>query len=341
MEQTEKMDVCSDATPDAGKQFSRIGIAFVIGSAVIYGAQFLLSLLLKDWRSEWLADTNISLLLSAVTMYGIGMPIMYLLIKKVPAVAIPRHSMSVGKFLLALLMCYPIMYCSNLIGIVITSMIGLLKGSAVTNQVLNVVTDADMVVIFAYMVICAPIMEELIFRKLIVDRTARYGQKVAVVVSGIMFGLFHGNLNQFIYATLLGMFLAFMYVKTGNIKISIGIHMVINFMGGIISTLLLKAIHYEELMELTYNGAGVEELMQFYITYLPGWILYTLYILFIFAVVITGIVLLVVFRKRFVLDQGEVVLPKEKRFRTIFVNPGMLLFALFWIVMIIVQLFVG
>ena len=57
-----------------------------------------------------------------------------------------------------------------------------------------------MIVTFLYMVICAPILEEYIFRKLIVDRTVKYGQGVAVVLSGLMFGLFHGNLNQFAYA---------------------------------------------------------------------------------------------------------------------------------------------
>lgn len=181
-------------------------------------------------------------------------------------------------------------------------------------------------------------MEELIFRKLIVDRVARFGQGVAIVVSGVMFGLFHGNLSQFMYATVLGMFLAFLYVKTGNIKITIGIHMVINFMGGVVSTLLLKAIKYEELLELSSSG-DVNALMQFYMDNLPGWIAYMLYIVFIFAVVIAGIILLIVFRKRFKVETGEVAIPKGKRFMTVFVNLGMLAFCLFWIATIIVQLF--
>ena len=58
-------------------------------------------------------------------------------------------------------------------------------------------TESNMMVTFLYMVICAPILEEYIFRKLIVDRTVKYGQGVAIVLSGLMFGLFHGNLNQF------------------------------------------------------------------------------------------------------------------------------------------------
>ena len=328
-----------DTTQEARKQFSRIGLAFLVGSVVINVVHNLLSWVLKQWKPEWADNTNVSLLLSAISMYLIGMPLVVLMVKKMPTVAIPKRKMSIGKFLLALLMCYPIMYCSNLIGTLLTSVIGVLKGSAVNNQLLNVVSDTHMVVIILYMVIAAPIMEELVFRKLIVDRAVRYGQGVAIVVSGVMFGLFHGNLNQFMYAALLGMFLAFLYVKTGNIKITIGIHMIINFMGGVLSTLLLKAIHYEELMELVYGGGSPEALMQFYMDNLAGWIAYMVYALFILAVVITGIVLLIVFRKRFVVEPGEVVIPKGKRFRTIFLNLGMLLFCLFWIGMIIVQLF--
>lgn len=326
-----------DETKEAGKQFSRLGLAFVVGSVVISIANNLLTLALKYWKPEWAENTNINLLLSAIFMYLLGMPIVALIVKKMPTVDIPKKHISVGKFLLALIMCYPVMYCSNLIGTIITTIIGVLKGGAVNNQVLNVVTDANMLVIILYMVICAPIMEELIFRKLIVDRTVRYGQGVAIVVSGVMFGLFHGNLNQFVYATALGMFLAFLYVKTGNIKITIGIHMIINFFGGVVSTLLLKAIKYEELLELA-SGNNPEELMQFYMDNLMGWIAYMLYAFFIIAVVITGIVLLIVFRKRFKVEAGEVTIPKGKRFTTIFLNAGMILFALFWIVMIIIQL---
>lgn len=330
----------TDGTKEARKQFSRIGLYFFIGSVVITVVQFCLSLALGRWKPEWLADTNISLLLSVVSMYLTGMPLIAVLSKKLPAVKIPKRQLSVGKFLLALLMCYPIIYCGNLIGTLLTTVIGVLKGSGVNNQIANVVLDANIFVILLYMVICAPILEELVFRKLIIDRTVRYGQGVAIVVSGVMFGLFHGNLNQFAYAALMGMFLAFLYVKTGNVKITIGIHMVINFFGGVVSTLLLKAINYERLIELSMGGAAPEELMQYYMENLPGWIGYILYVIFILAVVITGIVLLIVYRKRFTLEAGEAAIPKNKRFQTIFLNFGMILFCLFWMGMIIWQLIV-
>lgn len=326
-----------DPIKEARRQFSRIGLYFFIGSIVIYVVQLCLVRALIRWKPEWAADTNISVLLSAASMYLTGMPLIAVLTKRLPAVTIPKQRVPVGKFFLALIMCYPLMYCGNLIGTLLTAVIGLLKGSAVNNQIVNVVMDANIFVILFYMVLCAPVLEELVFRKLLIDHTVRYGQGVAIVVSGVMFGLFHGNLNQFAYAALMGVFLAFLYVKTGNVRITIGIHMVINFFGGVVSTLLMKAIRYEELLELTMSGS-TEELMQYYMDNLPAWIGYILYVIFILVVAISGIVLLIVFRKRFTLEPTEAAIPKKKRFRTVFLNVGMILFCLFWIGNMIVQL---
>jgi len=230
------------------------------------------------------------------------------------------------------------MYCSNFVGVIITTVIGMIKGHAVDNAIFDIALNSNMVVTFIYMVICAPIMEEYIFRKLIVDRTARFGEGVAVVVSGVMFGLFHGNLSQFIYATVLGMFFAFLYVKTGNLKITIALHMIINFMGAVVATLILKGIHFTEYLELSASG-DMAAMMSHMMNYLPAWIVYMIYIFVLFALVITGLVLLIVFRKRFVVNPGEVTIPKGQRFKTIFLNFGMLVYSLFWIGMIIVQLF--
>lgn len=337
MEQNVETNEVLDTTKEAKKQFSRLGIAYIGGTAILYAVYLLILQIVKHCKPEWLLDINISLVISAISMYLIGMPAIALLAKRVPAVSIPKKRMSVGKFLLALIMCYAVMYCSNIIGTIITTVIGFVKGSAIDNGLTSIVTNANIVVIILYMVIAAPIMEELIFRKLLVDRTVRYGQGVAIVVSGVMFGLFHGNLSQFVYATMLGMFLAFLYVKTGNIKITIGIHMIINFIGSVGSVLLLKAIKYDELLKLTSSG-NTKEIMQFYMDNLPGWIAYLIYVFGIIAIVLTGIVLLIVFHKRFKVEAGEVVIPKGKRFRTIFVNVGMLAFCLFWIVKIIAQL---
>lgn len=333
MEQ-QTISVCKNAE----NSFSRLGFMFLIGTIVIYAVQYLTAWAVKSWKPEWLEDPSISLMVTILPMYLVGIPVLVYLVKKIPGTAPAQHDMKKSHLVLAFIMCYAVMYGSNLIGTVITTIIGLIKGSAVNNAVLDIATSANMGVTFIYMVICAPLIEEYVFRKLIVDRTARFGQGVAVVVSGVMFGLFHGNLSQFVYATTLGMFFAFIYVKTGKLRYSITLHMIINFIGAIVSVLVLKGIHLEEYMQIAATG-DVEALMAFVMKYLSGWITYLVYLLFVMATFVTGLILLIVFRKRFVLEPGEVVIPKGKKFATIFLNFGMLVYTLFWIGMMIVQLF--
>lgn len=319
--------------------FSRLALMFLAGTIIIYAVQLLVSNLVNLLRPEWLENPDISLTVSVVPMYLIGMPLLILLVRRIPATVIEHRSMKLWQFLLAIVMCFCVMYCSNFLGIAITTVIGILKGSMVNNVILDVVSGTSLITNVLYMVICAPIMEELIFRKLIVDRTVRYGQGTAVLLSGLMFGLFHGNLNQFVYAFAIGMFFAFLYVKTGRIKYTIGIHMIVNFFGGIVSTWMMEAMNYEGYMEAVSAGAGMDELMQLVMDYLPGWIAYMIYFCLIIAMVIAGIVLFIVFRKHFALKSGEVQLPKGNRFKTVFLNVGMLLYCAFWIAEIVLQLF--
>lgn len=318
--------------------FSKLGITFLLGAIIINLVQYGVMYLAKYLKPELLENPNISLTLSMVPMYLIGMPILILLVKQVPAATLAQRSMKIWQFLLAVVMCFGVMYCSNFIGVFITIFIGLLKGSAVNNVIFNIVSGTSTWINILYMVICAPIMEEFIFRKLIVDRTVRYGQGVAVLISGLMFGLFHGNLNQFIYAFAIGAFFAFLYVKTGKIRYTIGIHMIVNFFGGIVSTWLLEAMNYEGYMEAATSG-DMEALMNVVMNALPGWIAYMIYFVAIIGMVIATIVLAIVFRKRFVLMPGEVQIPRGRRFATIFINVGMVLYCLFWITEIVLQLF--
>ena len=62
--------------------------------------------------------------------------------------------------------------------------------------------------------IIGPVMEELLFRGLILKRLCDYTRPVfAIVISSLIFGAFHGNTLQFIYAFLFGLGLAFICNK--------------------------------------------------------------------------------------------------------------------------------
>lgn len=322
------------------KHFSKLGGMFMIGTVAIYAIQLAVAMLTGLLRPEWLYDPNISLLISIVPMYLAGMPVLILLVRRLPAETVEKHDMKPGQFIVALIMTFGIMYMMNFAGTLLTTVIGILKGSQVQNQIAEIAFSTNVVLAFIAMVICAPVMEEYIFRKLIVDRTMRYGQGTAVLLSGLMFGLFHGNLNQFVYAFGLGVFLAFLYVKTGKLKVTIAIHMIVNFMGGIVSTQLVKAIDLDEYMEIVSRGMDMDRLAPYIVEHLAGWIGYLALGIFVLGTVAAAGVLFIVFliQKRFVLSQGTVVIPRGKKFRTVFLNLGMILYCVFWIGVIFVSL---
>lgn len=64
-------------------------------------------------------------------------------------------------------------------------------------------------VVFLCGALIGPIAEEFVFRGLIFQRLKDYFRTpAAIVLSGLLFGVFHGNMAQFLYASLLGMIFA-------------------------------------------------------------------------------------------------------------------------------------
>ena len=81
-------------------------------------------------------------------------------------------------------------------------------------------------------VIIGPIAEELVFRLMIFGRIRFYfGSRWAILASSLLFGIYHMNMVQFIFCTVLGIILSWFYEKSGNLWIPIGVHMAINFFG--------------------------------------------------------------------------------------------------------------
>lgn len=77
--------------------------------------------------------------------------------------------------------------------------------------------------------ILAPLGEEVVFRGVVYGQLKKVSNvPVAVVVSGIAFGLFHGNLVQAVYATVIGILLALVYELYDSILASMVFHGIAN-----------------------------------------------------------------------------------------------------------------
>lgn len=85
-------------------------------------------------------------------------------------------------------------------------------------------------------VVVAPVVEEFIFRGLMMTRLNRVMSGwLAVLLSAAVFGLCHGELVWFCYAFVLGAFFGFIDLRTGSILPSILAHVTFNGIGQILS----------------------------------------------------------------------------------------------------------
>ncbi len=97
------------------------------------------------------------------------------------------------------------------------------------NELMSNFDSSGGILTFAYVLVIGPASEELIFRGAIFDRMhLAFPFWTANALQALLFGIYHMNLVQGIYAFLLGMVLGMVIYSTGSILCSIAVHMVFN-----------------------------------------------------------------------------------------------------------------
>ena len=312
----ETVGVEAPAAPDLGKakkDFSRLGFAllafFVVGTGLEAAANVLLT---RFSVSSPLLTWGLGYILP---LYVIGVPAALLIMRAVPAERVEPQKISVGKLLLYLLMCFPVMYGGNLIGTILSSMF---SGGSSENPLAGLVMNQSSWIQIVVLAVLAPLFEEFIFRKQLIDRIGRYGEKTAIFFSALTFGLFHGNLYQFFYAFGLGALFAWIYTRTRRLRYTVILHMVINFIGSVLAPWIVKQANLD-----SAGGLTPEALAQN-----PGAALFAVYVAAIFALAVAGLIVLLRHRKKFTLQPAAEELPRGAGFKTSCLNAGVLLFAL-------------
>lgn len=317
----------------AKKDFSRMGFALLVIGVVTTILQVLLALL---WNGV-LYDTPLGELeimrwiLTTAPMYLVAMPVGLLLMKKIPAESMPAQKLGAKHFWILMLVCMPIMYTGNIIG---TKLSEVLSGGNAENALLDYVMGNPLYS-FLFTVLLAPLIEEFIFRKQIIDRVGRYGEKTAVVFSALTFGLFHANLFQFFYAFGLGLLFAYVYTRTRMLRYSVFMHMIINFIGSVIAPILMGNMDMDTLTAMENGTATPEQIMAL----TPALAVLTIYSLLLITTVVVGLVFLLKNWGKHQFSPAACELPPEVAGKTVYRNAGMLLFIVFCLIMMVLALF--
>ncbi len=288
----------------ARKCFSRIGLAYTLFFVIGMLSEFLAVFLLQDYADgPW---GGFAMMLSMLSMYPLALPVAYLVIRTVPKRG-PVGTRPVGgaRFLGILIVSVGFMFLGNLIGQFLMLIVSLLTGESMVNSVQELILSMDIWQVFLAAVVAAPIVEEFLFRKLLLDRIVPYGQLLAVLLSGTLFGLAHGNFFQFFYAFALGVIFAYVYLRTGRLRYTVALHMLINFLGSIVPMAMIKYMETDELAGalMVYGNLFAE-----------------------FLCMIFGVILLIVFRRQVYFKRTDWQIPANRCWAVVFGNAGMLLF---------------
>ena len=218
---------------DMRRVFSRMALGLCLGLLVSQLVSTVLTAVLPSFDAQAHAFLVGGLCTGCFTL-----PLMALLARRLPSRKPEQTPLSLGRFLVLVCICYAAMIVGNLVGIGVNLLLS--PGSVDLISALASASGASVEMVAAFVVL-APVFEELVFRKVLVDRVLPYGEWPAILFSGVTFGLFHGNLTQFFYTFLLGAILAYVYIRTGNILYTMGIHACINFLGGVLPILVPAA----------------------------------------------------------------------------------------------------
>lgn len=212
--------------------FTRLGLGFALFLWVSHLAALLLSQLALRFSPELLASSWGNWILNDLSIFGFGLAALVLVIWTLPVYPPAcRDRMTPQSFGAVTLAAFGVMYLSNFATLLLIAVMGAVGGTVFENPVAQAVSQVDFLPNFVFGVIAAPVLEELVFRKLLLERVRHWGDRLAILISALFFALYHANLYQLFYAFAVGAVFAYITLRTGTIRYAILLHAIVNLVG--------------------------------------------------------------------------------------------------------------
>lgn len=310
----------------AHRRFSTIGSALAIMMVFWIGLNTLATEALRTLLGADVPAWAV-LLASSGPLYVVAMPLSMLAFTRVPVIRTRQYPMKAGEFIQIFVMCIPVMLLGNMIGNILSA--GATDGQA-TNRINDVILGSDWRVNALFIGLLAPVCEEWIFRKEIISRLRRYGEKTAIMFSALAFALFHMNVFQFFYAFGLGLMFGYVYTRTSRLRYSVAMHMLINLNGSVLAPLMIQQID-PRILDGTISEAEIMRMAE--TGNMGGMGIMMLYGTVMLGLCIAGIVLLITKRKSWEFYLAPEELPAGLKIRTAYANPGVISYLLLTVIL--------
>ena len=142
--------------------------------------------------------------------------------------SLKKENVKKGDFLIIVLLS-GIMICSLLLfqtaSIDLFSVMGI-QGKSPNVQIQGV---GQYIIMIFMMAVFPALVEELVFRGVVLQGMRKHGAVVAVLVSSLLFSLYHMNAAQTVYQFIMGIIYASVVVLTGSLLLTMLLHFINNF----------------------------------------------------------------------------------------------------------------
>lgn len=223
---------------DMKKCYSRYSICVLLSIAASQGLAILLVIGAERYLPGLLEGNHgpiWQILINDVSVYLPALILIPPLLRRLPkAEPIPVNQLSLWELLQGAAFSLGIGYLFSLLTNLFISLLENLTGFASSN-VVDSLSDMPPMVYFLSVAVVAPVLEELTYRKLLLERLRGLGDRSAVLLSALAFALFHANLYQTVYAFALGAVFACVVLLTGSIRDTILLHMCVNGLSVVIT----------------------------------------------------------------------------------------------------------
>ena len=306
-----------DVKAKAKKAYSTIGMGIFI---ILVVSTILQTLFALSPFGKLAPNSDTTFYISFALMYLIGVPVGLIFMNRTKVSKLAKSNLSFLQFVAIFAVCISFMYLGNIIGIFITNLYSSVSGNTVENPINNLIFGRSILLRIIIVSLIGPFVEELIFRKFIIDRLNIYGEKIAIFVSALLFGLFHGNLFQFFYAFFLGLIFGYVYLRYGKLLYTVLLHVIINFMGGVVSVFMLEKVGTDNLVNIASGDISslTPEAM-------AGFTVYMFYVLILIVLFIAGLIIFFRNLKKIKFYSKEREIQKRDIFSVAYLNVGMIL----------------
>lgn len=256
---------------------------------------FVIAIGIESTGALYLIDMLCELLVTCL-MLVIPVAIMRLLIGIPPAVAFPMRRPRASIAVPAVFICLCVSVFGALTYSAVVTIIQAVFGVMPYTPTFSAPTGIPAIILYYLRVALVPsILEELMFRGVIMQSLRRFGDVFALFCSAMLFGLAHRNIAQGLSALIVGLAIGFFVLRTGSLLTGMIIHLTNNTLS-VITELVSK--------NMTANETGMFTAIQF--------------ALYIFSGLACFVFLLAFHGRIFSLAPSDYPVPEKKKYSVFF-----------------------